>query len=322
MKPKITAKDFFLHVAILMTLYVSIVSLITLLVQTINAALPDAVEGMYYYSYQGYTNGMRFAVASLIIIFPVFVFLSWWNHRQIRINPELKELSIRKWFSYLTLFLAGATIIGDLIAFLNSFLGGEITLRFVLKVLAILLVSAFVFIYQMYELRGSGTRGAYRTFRVLAIVVVLASIIWSFFIMGSPMTARDLRFDERRVSDLTNIQWQIINFWQRKEKLPTTLTELNDPISGWFTPKDPSTEGDYEYRSTGVFSFELCATFTRENISAQMSGAFPAKPYPASMYETGPRGEPISENWSHSAGRACFSRTIDPELYPPIEKAR
>ena len=74
-KPKITAKDFFLHVAILVTLYVSVVSVITLLVQTINAAFPDALDG--YYSYQGYTSGLRFAVASLIIIFPVFLFLSF-----------------------------------------------------------------------------------------------------------------------------------------------------------------------------------------------------------------------------------------------------
>ena len=308
-KPKVTAKDFFLHVAILVTLYVSVVSVITLLVQTINAAFPDALEG--YYSYQGYTSGLRFAVASLIIVFPVFVFLSWWSHRQIIARPELKDLSIRKWFNYLTLFLAGGTIVGDLIAFLNSFLGGEVTTRFVLKVLAILLVIGFVFIYHLYELRGNATKNAYRVFRALAILVVLAAIVWSFFVMGSPQTARDIRFDEQRVSDLQNIQYQIINFWQYKHKLPVTIAELADPLSGQIIPNDPASGEPYEYRMTDTLAFELCATFakTSRDASGNYSGPTPVMPY-------GVKGS--ESNWWHDAGRTCFSRTIDPQLYPPI----
>ena len=301
-----------MHVAILVTLYVSVVSVITLLVQTINAAFPDALDG--YYSYQGYTSGLRFAVASLIIIFPVFLFLSWWNHRQIVIKPELKDLAIRKWFNYLTLFLAGGTIVGDLIAFLNSFLGGEITTRFVLKVLAILLVIGFVFIYHIYELRGSATKNAYRVYRILAILVVLASIIWSFFVMGSPQTARDIRFDEQRVSDLQNIQYQIINFWQYKHKLPATISELVDPLSGQITPKDPASGEPYEYRTTDTLVFELCAIFAKTSVEA-LGGKYSRTTEFAIPVPYGVKGE---TNWWHDTGRVCFSRTIDPQLYPPV----
>jgi len=206
--PKLTAKDFFLHVAILVTLYTAVISLITLLVQTINVAFPDTLE--YQYAYTGYTSGMRFAVASLIIVFPVFIFLSWWNHRAIARAPELAGLGIRKWFSYLTLFLAGATIIGDLIAFLNTFLGGEITTRFVWKVLAVLVVSLFVFVYHLVELRKTViSRPVYRTFSSLAALLVIAGIVWSFMVMGSPTTQRDLRFDQQRLYDLQNIQQMV-----------------------------------------------------------------------------------------------------------------
>lgn len=305
-KPKITAKDFFLHVAILATLYTSVISVITLLVQTINAAFPDVLEG-YYYSYQGYTSGMRFAVASLIIVFPVFVFLSWWNHRRIARTPELGEISIRKWFNYLTLFLAGVTITGDLIAFLNSFLGGELSVRFMLKVLAVLVISLLVFVYHLYELRGqAGKPAVYRTFRALSILAILASIVWSFVVIGSPATVRAYRFDEQRVSNLNDIQYQVINYWQQKRKLPASLTDLNDSISGYVVPTDPETKAAYDYRVLGVLKFELCANFTLASRTG--NGSIPKNPY---MLE--------GDNWQHSTGQYCFERTIDPERYPPVD---
>ena len=304
-KPRITAKDFFLHSAILVTLYMSVVSVITLLVQTINAAFPDVLEQSYYYSYQGYSSGMRFAVASLIIVFPVFILLSWWNHRQIARAPELRDLSIRKWFNYLTLFLAGATIVGDLIAFLNTFLGGEISLRFILKVLAVLVVSGFVFLYHLYELRGQvADKNTYRLFRVLSILVVLGAIIWSFVVIGSPATVRAYRLDETRVANLSDIQWQIVNYWQTKRALPTKLSDLEDSISGYGVPVDPETKSSYEYRSLAPLKFELCATFTMPS----RSGSMAIEKYPPVSGTT--------ESWEHPTGKYCFERTIDPERYP------
>ena len=295
-----------MHVAILVTLYTAVISLITLLVQTINVAFPDTLE--YQYAYTGYTSGMRFAVASLIIVFPVFIFLSWWNHRAIARAPELAGLGIRKWFSYLTLFLAGATIIGDLIAFLNTFLGGEITTRFVWKVLAVLVVSLFVFVYHLVELRKTViSRPVYRTFSSLAALLVIAGIVWSFMVMGSPTTQRDLRFDQQRLYDLQNIQQMVVNQWQSAGKLPVALVELEDSISGWKVPLDPDTKTAYEYQKKGTLAFELCATFTLSSSVANSQNKMTV-PYPV--------GGGVNENWDHTTGRVCFERTIDPTRYP------
>ncbi len=313
-KPKITAKDFFLHAAILVTLYVSVASIITLLVETIDAAFPDTVANPYYYSYQGYTSGMRSAVASLIIIFPVFVFLSWWNHREIRREPQLKELSIKRWFAFLTLFLAGATILTDLVVFLNSFLGGEITTRFVLKVLAVLLVSGLVFLYHLFEIKRKPVReNAYRIFRGLAILIVLVAIAWSFIVIGSPLTARKLRFDEERVSDLNVLQSQILNYWSLKGRIPQSLSEMNDTLTGWSAPVDPETGAPYDYSAKGEREFELCATFT---LSSPKVGETARSDSPV-VGSVGVPDLPGFDNWQHAAGHSCVTRTIDPELYPP-----
>jgi hypothetical protein len=118
------------------------------------------------------------------------------------------------------------------------------------------------------------------------------------------------RFDNQKVSDLQNIQWQIVNFWQQKHVFPKSLADIEDPISGFVVPKDPQTGEVYGYELGEGMSFQLCATFNAESQG-------PAQPQ---YYESFPsaKGE---DNWQHPAGRHCFERSIDPDRYPPFEKA-
>ena len=304
-KPKTTAKDFFLYLGAIVGLYWGAISLIQLVTEIINYRFPDAVNG--YYSY-GYSGTMRYAIASLIIVFPIFILLSWLNQRGIVANPEKRELWIRRWLVMLTLFVAGLTSIIDLVVFLNTFLGGEITTRFVLKALTVLIVALGIFAYYIWELRSSeAVSGRRKTFAISTAFVVLLALIMGFVTVGSPNTARLVRFDDQRVMDLQNIQGQIINYWQLKNKMPITLFELEDSISGWKVPVDPETAVVYEYIPKTGLTFELCATFSLG--SAPDSQTKYATPYPVG-------GNAISDNWNHPAGRDCFSRTIDPELYP------
>jgi hypothetical protein len=141
--------------------------------------------------------------------------------------------------------------------------------------------------------------------------LVSLSIIAGFFIMGSPSQVRLYRFDDQKVSDLQNIQWQIVNFWQQKEAFPKSLTDLEDPISGFVVPKDPQSGADYEYELGLGTSFKLCATFNAESQGRQSSYS---EPYMVV-------GEKGNENWQHGAGEYCFERVIDPERYPPYEKS-
>ncbi len=130
------------------------------------------------------------------------------------------------------------------------------------------------------------------------IGVVCATIIVGFFVVGSPSEERAKQLDLRRINDLTNLQYQIINYWQAKEKLPDTLLALKDDLRGVAIPSDPETGSAYEYKIKGSNQFELCATFVR-------AGQGYVTP---------------SDEWKHDAGRTCFTRTIDKDLYPPIVK--
>ena len=321
-KPKLTPKDFFVQFGVVAALYVSAISLINLLFQTINYAFPDELA---YYG-DPYSSGIRWAIASLIIIFPLFLTLAWFIGKDFRVYPEKRELSIRKWLIYLTLFVAGIAVVVDLIALVNTFLSGEITARFILKVLAALVVAGGVFGYFIYDLRQKNPVGRKdKTFAWIAAALVLASIVGGFVIMGSPGTAREKRFDMERVSNLQNIQWQIVNYWQQKEKFPKGLSELEDSIGGWRSPKDPDTDTAYEYVVGDGLSFKLCASFSRSTIGERekLKGRGGSIGKGGISYSTPAYngiGIGIADNWEHDGGRFCFDRAIDPERYPPINK--
>lgn len=299
--PRTTPKDFFLHLGSIVGLYVTAVSLLTLLFQLINTLFPDAASYNYGYSY---TAGIRNAIAALIIAFPLYLYLMSLVNKEMRTRPETAELPIRKWLTYFTLFIAGVTVAIDLIVVINAFLAGELTARFLLKVLSVLVVTGIVFGYYTFDLRREKTANNPRVKQsaIGASVLVAAAIIGSFFVIGSPFAARLERLDDRRVSDLQNIQWQIINYWQQKEELPETLNELADPISGFTIPRDPETEEAYGYRKIDTLTFELCATFGTETPDDSIQKLMG------------------TENWQHEEGRHCFTRPIDPELYPPRSK--
>lgn len=312
---KTSPKDFFLYIAVFAALYVSAISILRLWFEVINTAVPDPLAQSPYYYYGGFaSSSLRLAVASLVVVFPLYLVFSRFLEKEVHREPSKRGLWVRKWLTYLTLFVAGVTLTVDLIVLVNTFLGGEITLRFVLKVFAILVVAAAVFGRYFFDVRKEavGEEKRMRLFAWGTSGVVVLSIVGSFFIIGSPMNARLARFDAQRLSDLQTLQWQVITYWQQKEALPTALENLESPLTGFVAPRDPQTAAAYEYRALSDLSFELCATFSLEGASSSVSGKYPgvSMPYP------GYPGMEADANWEHGTGRACFERTIDPDLYP------
>lgn len=298
-KSKLSPKDFFLYIGLVVTLLVTSISLLNLIFESINSTFPDKLD----YYVDPYSSAMRWAIASLFIIFPVYLFISRLIKKDIDLYPEKISLGVRKWLIYLTLFIAGAAVITDLIVLINTFLGGEITTRFILKVLSVIVVAGGIFAYYFYDLKDGGGK-IFKLWIVSTSVVVVLSLIFGFSVMGSPLTQRLKRMDAERVNSLTQIQWQIINYWQKKEELPKNIDELNDPISGFAVPVDPDTGSPYQYSQTGDKTFKLCASFSLESVE------------PASSRVKTPYGSIEGSNWSHKPGENCFERKIDPELYP------
>ena len=235
-------------------------------------------------------------------------------------DPSRNELWVRRWLIVLTIFVAGLTVAGDLVALINYFLGGDLTTRFLLKVAVVLLIAAGVLMHFVADMKGYWKEFPEKARMVGwgAGALLLCTIIAGFFIMGTPGQVRLYRFDDQKVQDLQNIQYQVVNYWQQKEKLPGTLAEMNDSLSGNVIPTDPQSNEPYKYTVKGKMSFELCGTFNADTQPNSMSG----RSYPMKPAGTGPGVDLESQPWNHGVGETCFTRTIDPERYPPYSKNR
>lgn len=309
-KPKTTPRDFFLWAGAMVSFYWSILAFIFLLFSYIDYTFPNALQ---YYPTNPYESGISAQMASIIVLLPLYLVLVRVIAKDAAKDPSRREIWVRRWAIIFTLFVAGVAIAIDLITLLTSFLSGEaLTTAFLLKVLIVLLVAAGVFMHFTADLKGYWIAYPERRRYVSAgvAIVAVASIAAGFFIVGSPYAARQARFDEQKIQDLQLIQSQVAYFYQAKQELPSTLTELTDSVTfGGTVPVDPETNEPYEYEVTDKTSFKLCATFSAERRVYESMAPYVFRK------QTG-----ISDNWDHDAGRFCFERTIDPAFYPPLGK--
>jgi hypothetical protein len=302
-EPKTSPWDVFINLLAVIALYASVWAALALLFAFIEIALPELADGQI-----DIRDNVRYALAVLIIFFPAYV----WAWREIEIdlagNPEKRRRWLRTCPIYLTLFLAGLLALGDFSCAVYYFLTGDLTLRFILKVAAIAVVTVSLFAFYLHTMRrepGQFRRGA-RLFAYAACATTLIVVFVGFAIAGSPTQARQRRLDTQRLNDLAQIQVNVLDYWKRQRILPASLDKLDDDLSDWSVPKDPVSNKVYDYRATGSTSFELCADFARKDDDAR--------------HTVGREAWKIRDSpdiWNHEAGHFCFSRAIDPSRYPP-----
>ncbi|MEK7554166.1 MAG: DUF5671 domain-containing protein [Patescibacteria group bacterium] len=315
-KPKTTAKDFFLWAGALVSFYWTVIAYTFLVFDYINYTFPNPLA---YYPADPYQSGISGEMASVIVLLPVYLLLMFLIRKGSDIDPSRKEIWVRRWAIILTLFLAGAAMIADLITLLTTFLSGEeLTTAFLLKVLVIILVATGVFMHFFADLKNYWDTNPSRRLYVRIGIGVLAivTIGSGFVIVGTPAEARLARFDAQKVSDLQNIQSQVVYYWQAKQKLPGVITDLNNSLNYGPIPVDPQSGDAYVYQATGELSFKLCAMFNAESRGSQdvYYESRAMAPVPAGVKGT----VAPQDNWQHKNGQVCFDRNIDPAFYPPL----
>src|SRR3989338_1360042 len=301
-KPKASAKDFFLNLGAFTALYTLVGSLLSLLFNVINTAYPQITNG---YNYSGGSQSISWPVAILVVLFPIFVLLMWFLEREYRVEPERQSSFTHRGFTYITLFVAGLAIAGDLITVIYFFIDGqELTTGFLLKVLVLLIVASGIFIYFISDLRNKLTSKSRKIWRIISGLLILASIIWGFSVLGSPRTQRLYKYDEQKVNDLSNINNQIINYYTNKGILPNTLEEMAKG-NYYIAQVDPQTEKPYEYEKISNTEYNLCAEFNKASDDKNTSD-----PY-RGLYSYN------SLSWTHPADEYCFKQTVNPNPYNP-----
>lgn len=148
---QLSARDAFLYLVMFGMLYLSAYNLGSLLFQFINLGFPDPLAPRYG-DFAG--RQIRLATASVLVAFPVFLFVAWKINRRIARDPSQRTSGVRKWLTYLTLAAAACVIVGDLIVLLNSLLSGDLSVRFLLKSLTVGLIAGAIFGYYLWSMRA------------------------------------------------------------------------------------------------------------------------------------------------------------------------
>ena len=153
-QPYLSARDAFMHLLLFTTLCISAFSLGRLVFQFINQAFPDPAAAFSAGEYA--REAIRWSVASLVVACPVFLGVSRVISRDLATDPSKRASKVRRWLTYLTLFVAAGVLIGDVTTLVYNVLGGELTVRFVLKVLTVGSIAGTVFWYYLSDLRTDG----------------------------------------------------------------------------------------------------------------------------------------------------------------------
>ncbi|MFH1286696.1 MAG: DUF5671 domain-containing protein [Candidatus Magasanikbacteria bacterium] len=309
-KEKASPSDFFLHLLSIVTLYMGAIALLTVFFQLINAVFPDILTDYNYRNIDGIRGSLRFGVAMLIVSFPVYLWtIKYLGMLYVR-TPALKNLRVRKWLIYLTLFIASVVIIIDLISLIIHFFEGELSIRIFLKVLAVFFVALAIFWYYLVIVREEEKTQALRYFIYLIYTVIGAALVCSFFVIGSPVAERQRRLDQRRVDALMQMNIGIQIYFDNHGELPNDISMLLSSMPKFESDRIRSMEMKPEYKMTNHTAYRLCAVFESDYEDENEYLRFKGVPM---VEETGPMMEDLSpemHDWSHGRGRSCFDREV------------
>ncbi len=288
----------FLYTLAYIMLAVSVASFLALLFQYIELRFPDPLSSSPY-TYERAIRTMRSSLAILLVAWPIFLIAAHRIETELKRRKELLGLAVRKWGMYLILLAASLALTIALMTTLTNFFGGELTLRFFLKSLAVFLTMGGVFSYVLWDIQRNEVQSRLPRFAGIgASAVVIAAIGMGFLFMGTPAQQRVRSLDTQRVRDLQFIQAEITNYLRQNGSLPDSLSQIETGYPERFLPSDPETNQPYIYEKKGEQSFVLCASFSLNPSDLTVPPA-------------------LSDEWYYHKGMSCFFRTASPTFAPP-----
>lgn len=301
-----TAKHFVLQLGSLISLYLSISFLLVLLFGLINIIFPDATEGVW--AIESASSSVRLGIAMTLVFFPAYLILTRMVNKARRKENKGNYLGLTKWLIYLSLLVGGGALLVDLVVVINTFLEGEITERFILKALAVLVVVGASFYYYLLDSKGYWLKQEKKSvwFGLGATIVVVAALVFGFLHIETPTEVREQKLDDTQLSNLQDIQWHIIDYLNVNNQLPENIEET---YGGLPVPVAPEARPAYQYEKTDK-GFKLCATFVNESDPATDMG-FMTKPVMIEGDTTDQTPTIINpDNWEHGKGDVCFERIV------------
>ncbi len=140
------SRDAFFYLLNFITLGFWTVALGQIFYRLIAYWLPDPSQPALYGSLR---DAMAWQIAAVIVAFPAFVYVHSLIARELRNRSDLYESGVRRWLTYLTLVVASIVVLTDAAWVIEALIRGELTLRFILDSLVLLVIGGGVFVYYL-----------------------------------------------------------------------------------------------------------------------------------------------------------------------------
>ena len=254
---------------------------------------------------------LRFAISAIVIAGPIYFAMMWLINKNLLGGRLERESGVRKWLTYFILLVSAVVMIGWFIATVGNFLNGEFTVKFILKSLTSILISALIFSFYFYDIKRedvSKNNNIIRIYFYGSIAVTAIALVSAFFFIDSPLKVRDQKYDQAIINKFEQIDNAINAYYGENQKLPASL---NDLLSGGSTYyildkeiTDPTTGQAFVYKINGKDFYELCATFKTSNKNTDIDTYI---------------GGYNNKLWLHDVGYQCLKQrvaTIDTKTAP------
>lgn len=139
-----SARDAFLYLLSFATLGIWSQALGQIGFIVVNQLIPDPLNKNY-----GQAYAMASSLARLIVVFPIYLVLMRSLIKDLATHPDKYQSGVRKWLTYLALFITALIAIIDLVVFLTYLLQGELTFRFTCKVIIVLVLTLGILWYYL-----------------------------------------------------------------------------------------------------------------------------------------------------------------------------
>ncbi|HOX96885.1 MAG TPA: DUF5671 domain-containing protein [bacterium] len=308
-KPLHSAVTAFLYLLSLVTLGFTAFAIGDILFSLITKYVPDPLLDNTAWAYRD----LKFSIASLIITAPLFIVLANYIQKYIKSERISLESQVRKWLSFVTIFIASCVIIGVLIGIIVNYLDGNLSLRMFLELAVVLAISTMILLYNIFDIRRQDVpkKNVLRlVFNSVVIPLAVISLIIAFFLVESPTQARSRRIDEKTMDTMSQIKSVMENYYFNNKNLPNDLDTLKNQGDKYYIYAEDFNTIDKDhsitYERLENNRYKMCADFL---LSSEQIKNVSYNTYTLEMFP-------------HNAGNNCFTYELkaDPNGYTISER--
>lgn len=270
-----SAKYTFYYLLSLVALIFTALSVGMIAFGIIDKSVSDALR------YSSVDGQFKFAISALFIAGPIFYLMSFFINKGLRSGDLDKESPVRRWLTYFIILVSSLIILGIFISIMNSFLSGEVTTSFILKMLSMIVIAALVFSFYFYDIKRENVKEKNKVVKIFffaTATLVLVAFVAAWFFVESPKVARAKRLDQTVINNIYSLESAVNTYYDKTKVLPESLDVIKNNADIFLDNKslsDPETGKVIEYKKTGEKTFEFCAVFrtdSRNNDNNMYSG--------------------------------------------------